>query len=229
MSLTLRASWVVTDIEGTTSSIAFVHETLFPYADRALEGFVARRPDDAEPYLAGARALANAPHLTTAETIALLRQWIAQDRKATPLKALQGLVWAEGYAAGELVGHIYEDAAAGLVRWRQAGVKLAVYSSGSITAQKLIFGHTEFGDLTKLFSAYFDTTTGPKRDAASYRAIAATLDAPAGDILFLSDHPDEIAAATQAGFQVCRVVRDAGLVAPGEVATFDDILLEAKP
>lgn len=222
-----RPRAIVTDIEGTTSSISFVHETLFPYADRHLASFVARNPDLARPHLDEVRQIEGAQHLDDAGCVAVLRRWIAQDRKITPLKALQGLIWAEGYAAGELTGHIYDDAAEALRRWHAAGHALYVYSSGSVAAQKLIYGHSNAGDLTGLFSGWFDTTTGPKLAADSYVAIAAAIGRAPGEVLFLSDHPGEIAAARQAGLATVMVDRADGGPAAGCVASFAAIEPEA--
>lgn len=188
---------ILTDIEGTTSSIAFVHEVLFPYARARLPDWVSKHGGDLDRLL----------RLTDA------------DAKDTGLKDIQGRIWAEGYAAGDLTGHVYPDAAAALRRWHEAGHALYVYSSGSVAAQKLIFGHSNEGDLTPLFSGWFDTTSGPKLEAASYRHIAEAIGEEASDILFLSDNPREIAAARAAGMLAVHVDRDGG----GEAASFDDI------
>jgi enolase-phosphatase E1 len=150
------------------------------------------------------------PDADVDRVIAILLQWIAEDRKATPLKALQGMVWQQGYEAGQLKGHVYPDAVDALKNWHQAGYALYVYSSGSIQAQKLIFGCSEAGDLSTLFSGYFDTTSGPKREEASYRSIASSIGHPAGSILFLSDIVEELDAAHRAGMATCALVRDRG-------------------
>jgi enolase-phosphatase E1 len=205
---------ILTDIEGTTSSIAFVTDVLFPYARARLADFVARNPDRAAPILADVAAAERGDPVLT------LLRWIDEDSKATPLKTLQGMIWAEGYADGTLTGHVYPDAAAALRRWYAAGIPLYVYSSGSVEAQKLIFGHSNEGDLTPLFAGFFDTTTGPKREAASYAAIARAIGLPAADILFLSDAPAEIAAARSAGLRALLVDRDGG---KGDVAGFDEV------
>lgn len=203
---------IVTDIEGTTSSIAFVHEVLFPYARENLPGFVAAH--GAEPAvraeLDAAKREAGDPAMSDEAVVAVLRGWIAEDRKTTSLKALQGMIWAEGYRAGGFQGHIYDDAAAALRQWHSAGKALYVYSSGSVAAQKQIFGHTKFGDLTPLFRGYFDTTTGPKKEPDSYRKIAQAIGVVVQRVLFLSDSTDEIAAARTAGLQTVQLRR------PGE-------------
>jgi enolase-phosphatase E1 len=205
---------ILTDIEGTTSSIAFVAETLFPYARERLPAFVAAHPDEVAPILAEVMAI------EPGDPVATLLRGIDEDRKATPLKTLQGMIWADGYREGAFTGHIYADAAAALRRWHEAGIRLYVFSSGSVAAQKLLFGHSDAGDLTALFSGYFDTVTGPKREAPSYRAIAASIGFEPGDILFLSDTREEIAAAREAGMQALLIDRAGGA---GDIANFGDI------
>lgn len=197
---------ILTDIEGTTSSIAFVHDVLFPYARARLADYVAAHRDEVASVLADIRA--SEGDLSEADCIARLIDWMDQDAKIGPLKALQGMIWADGYRDGALKGHIYPDAVAGLRRWHAMGITLAVYSSGSVPAQKLLFGHSEAGDLTPLFSGWFDTGVGGKKESASYRAIAEALALPAGDILFLSDVPAELDAAREAGLAITLLARD---------------------
>ncbi len=202
---------IVTDIEGTTSTIAFVKDVLFPYADEHLDAYVAAHRN--EPVVSGAlretAALAGEPGAGDERILTHLHAWIAADRKATPLKTLQGLMWEEGYARGVLRGHVYDDVPAMLRTWRDAGIALFVYSSGSVVAQKVLFANTAFGDLTPLFSAYFDTTIGSKREAASYTAIARETGYTPADILFLSDVDAELDAARTAGMQTARLLRPA--------------------
>ena len=198
---------ILTDIEGTTSSITFVTETLFPYARARMADYVAAHPE----------TVVDVPG---DDPVATLLGWMDVDAKETPLKALQGLIWGEGYADGTLRGHIYPDAVAALRRWHAAGLALYVFSSGSIAAQKLIFGHSIAGDLTPLFSGYFDTTTGPKRAAASYAKIADAIGLSVGDILFLSDTPAEIAAARDAGMAALLIDRDGNA---GDISSFDEV------
>ncbi|MBX9814796.1 MAG: acireductone synthase [Sphingomonas sp.] len=205
---------ILTDIEGTTSSIDFVARTLFPYARERLADYCAAHAEQVAPILAEVAAA------EPGDPIATLRRWIDEDRKATPLKELQGLIWADGYASGAFRGHVYADAVAGLRRWHAAGLALHVFSSGSVAAQKLLFGHSEAGDLTPLFSGYFDTKTGPKREARSYRAIAAAIGAAPEAVLFLSDTPEEVGAAREAGMRALRVDREGGA---GDVANFDAV------
>jgi enolase-phosphatase E1 len=201
---------IVTDIEGTTSSIDFVHQTLFPYARAHLRGFLRdHASDDAvKAVLAEVEAIEQRA-LSHVEAATVLERWIDEDRKVTPLKALQGMIWKVGYEAGELKGHVYPDTPPALRRWHAAGRKLYVYSSGSVEAQKLIFGHTAYGDLTPLFSGYYDTRVGGKREEASYRAILADIGFPASEVLFLSDVGEELDAARIAGMQTTQLVRDA--------------------
>ena len=206
---------ILTDIEGTTSSIAFVAEVLFPYARAHLADYVAAHVAETAPILAEVAAI------EPGDPVATLTRWIDEDRKATPLKTLQGMIWADGYAAGAFTGHLYADAVAGLRRWHAAGVKLYVFSSGSVAAQELLFGHSDAGDLTALFSGYFDTTTGPKRDAASYAMIAAAIGGEASAVLFLSDTPEEVAAARGAGMDA-RLIDRAGDDG-GDIASFDEV------
>jgi enolase-phosphatase E1 len=139
---------------------------------------------------------------------AVLEKWIDEDRKATPLKALQGMVWRQGYESGELKGHVYDDTPPFLRKWHDRGLKLYVYSSGSVEAQKLIFGHTAHGDLTPLFSGYFDTRVGAKREAQSYKAILRETGLSGPDLLFLSDVGEELDAARAAGLKTCQLLRD---------------------
>ena len=197
---------VICDIEGTTSAIAFVKETLFPFAERALDGFL--RAHGAEPAVATVldQVRALAPGQDPAEA---LRGWMARDEKVTPLKALQGMIWRQGFESGVIRGHLWPDVAPCLRAWARAGVVLRIYSSGSVEAQELLFGHSEAGDLTPLLSGFDDTRTGPKREAASYAAIARAAGLPPGEILFLSDVAEELDAAAAAGMRVCQLVREA--------------------
>ena len=222
---------ILTDIEGTTSAISFVHETLFPYARQHLGDFLKSHASDpaVREQLDMVSAEVGTP-LCLDMAIQTLCDWIDSDKKATPLKALQGMIWAQGYASGELKGHVYADAVEALRGWQAQGLKLYIYSSGSVQAQKLIFGHTDVGDLRPLFSGYFDTRMGHKREASSYSAIADEIKLPAQSILFLSDVEAELDAAKQAGMQTCQLVRP-GEAEPGtrhqRAADFSEITLEA--
>lgn len=201
---------VVTDIEGTTTPLAFVREVLFPYARKRLRQFVKEHDDDPQvaAALAEARELGGVGNAGTDATADLLLSWMDEDRKAGPLKLLQGLIWRQGYEEGALKGEIYEDAAALLEQWHERGLRLFVYSSGSEEAQRLIFGRSDKGDLAKLFEGFFDTRIGAKVDVASYAAIAREAGLAAGEMLFLSDHEGEVAAALGAGMKAVRIDRD---------------------
>ena len=206
---------ILTDIEGTTSAVSFVFDVLVPYAAKHLPEFVrqnAGRADVAEQ-LDAVRRDSDEPQADVERVIEILLGWIAEDRKATPLKAIQGMVWEQGYQAGQLKGHVYPDAVDALKRWHQDGFQLFVYSSGSIQAQKLIFGCSEAGDLSPLFSGYFDTTSGPKREAQSYQRITQAIGVAAGEILFLSDIVEELDAARTAGMATCGLAREGGELA----------------
>lgn len=200
---------IVLDIEGTTTDIAFVKNTLFPYAEERLQAFMAELASTAEgqAILAQVRAEVGDAALSVDDCIDQLLAWARADQKVTPLKAVQGMIWEEGYRTKAYYSHVYDDAAAHIQEWHRRGVPLYIYSSGSIAAQKLLFTHTIVGNLTPCFSGYFDTTTGPKVEAGSYTNIAHELKVPPENLLFLSDHPGELAAAQQAGWQVCAVQR----------------------
>jgi enolase-phosphatase E1 len=199
---------ILTDIEGTTSSISFVKDVLFPYARRALPGFV-REHGQASEVRRWLDAVATEHGAVCSDEVIveILQGWIDEDRKHTALKALQGLIWSDGYRGADFTAHIYPDAAAALRDWHAAGLPLAVYSSGSVPAQKLFFGHTDAGDLTSLFEGWFDTEVGHKREAGSYTEIARRLGRLPEDILFLSDVVEELDAAREAGLRTVLVDR----------------------
>ena len=194
---------ILTDIEGTTSSISFVKDVLFPYARAKLPAFVREHGHDPEVrrWLDAVAVEISASACQDAVIVETLQGWIDEDRKHTALKALQGMVWQAGYREGDFTAPLYPDVAPALRAWHAAGHTLAVYSSGSVPAQKLLFAHTDAGDLTPLFSGFFDTEVGGKREAASYRVIAAKLARQPGDILFLSDVVAELDAARDAGLR----------------------------
>ena len=204
---------ILTDIEGTTSSISFVKDVLFPYARNALPAFVREHGDrdDVRKWLDAVAieygAIDRGVALGDDALVEILQQMINEDRKHTALKALQGMIWGEGYSSADFTAHIYPDAAAALRDWHAAGYPLAVYSSGSVPAQKLFFGHTDAGDLTALFGSWFDTEVGHKRDADSYREIAHRLGRSADDIVFLSDVVEELDAARDAGMRTVLIDR----------------------
>jgi len=218
---------IITDIEGTTSSLSFVKDVLFPYARAHMAEFVrANRADPAvQQQLTEVASMAGGP-LGDEAAIAQLIRWIDEDKKITPLKALQGMIWERGYHDGDFKGHLYADAHQHLQRWHQQGLALYIFSSGSVKAQKLLFAHTEYGDLTPLFSGYFDTTTGAKREARAYRTIAQQIGLPPKDILFLSDIEEELDAAAEAGMQTTQLVREGAPRGAGRhraVSSFEQI------
>lgn len=219
---------IVTDIEGTTSDIAFVHKVLFPYARQRMAAFLRQEQQTPEvvEQINAVRELTG-KELSLEEVIATLIQWIDEDKKITPLKALQGMIWQHGYEQGDFTGHVYDDAVANLHAWQQQGVQLYVFSSGSVKAQKLLFAHSDAGDLTPLFSGYFDTNIGAKREQAAYDAILAALQRPAAEVMFLSDIVEELNAAHAAGMRTVLLDRDHTREPAGHavVESFDSIAL----
>lgn len=222
---------ILTDIEGTTSSLSFVKDVLFPYAAERLPDFVRAERD--QPRVARlieeARSEAGGA-LDDEGLIAQMLDWIATDRKVTPLKALQGLIWEQGYARGDFTAHVYPDAVRCLHDWHAAGIRLYVYSSGSVHAQRLLFGHTGYGDLTPLFADFFDTRVGGKREPASYAAIAARIGLAPAEILFLSDICEELDAARAAGMATSGLRREGLSGDLGDHQTVEDFsALEVPP
>ncbi|KXV78980.1 acireductone synthase [Acetobacter cerevisiae] len=199
------------DIEGTTAPVSFVHQVLFPYARTHLPKLVAEQAHDPVVHEQLEEIARLAPGVPPMEQ---LTRWMDEDAKVGPLKALQGIVWGQGYQRGELIASLYPDVVPALEAWSRAGLTLAVYSSGSEPAQKLIYGHTQQGDVTPLFSRFFDLRVGGKKDAKSYRNILLETGWKPEDVLFLSDVTAELDAAADAGLQVCQIVRpDDGTVA----------------
>ena len=200
---------ILTDIEGTTSSISFVKDVLFPYARKRLPAYIETHADhpDVQHWLHEAAKEAGYVEASRQEVIELLLRWIDEDRKSTALKALQGMIWKDGYEAGEYRAHMYPEVAARLHAWRGEGLHLYVYSSGSVPAQKLFFRYSDAGDLSHLFSGYFDTETGPKRDSGSYERIAEAIGERPEHILFLSDIVEELDAAAAAGLRTGWLLR----------------------
>jgi enolase-phosphatase E1 len=226
--------FILLDIEGTTTDIAFVHQVLFPYSAQRLAEYVNAHARDPELQ----RCLTQVKETVEAEdqrpigkdeAIDTLLHWIQTDRKHTALKAVQGLIWKMGFEEGHYQGHVYPDVPAALARWRQQGVGLGIYSSGSVQAQQLLFKYSVFGDLTPYFSHYFDTEVGGKKEADSYRNIAQTLGLPSADILFLSDVVAELDAARQACFQVTQLLRSPTLPAGPHPTATDFSSLLATP
>jgi len=199
---------VVVDIEGTISSISFVKDVLFPYSEAHMEEFIKKNINNPE-----VQEVLNqinkevGKNLSLDEAINQLKEWIKEDKKITPLKTIQGLIWEEGYKSGELKSDLYEDAYKKLKEWKEKGIDIYVYSSGSVKAQKLFFSHTQYGDVNYLFSGYFDTNIGSKKESKSYKEIAKQINEIPENILFLSDIEEELDAAKEAGFQTIKVAR----------------------
>lgn len=220
MPLPAGVDAVLLDIEGTTTPISFVHEVLFPFAEKRLDEACRQAPSDPEIE----RALAELRREYDEEDPDIrpefgdgapyARYLMSQDRKSTGLKRLQGLIWQQGYQSGELRAPVFDDVPPALAAWQRHQKRLRIYSSGSVLAQRLLFGHTTHGDLTPYFEAYHDTSTGPKKEAASYRAIAVSYGLEPQRILFLSDVVDELEAATTAGLRAGLLTRPGNPPAP---------------
>jgi enolase-phosphatase E1 len=239
-----RVRVILLDIEGTTTPMGFVYQKLFPYARNAVADFLRAHSADADvradlEALKGLRSAEAAQGLgpppwsddsdeSRLESAVAYVHWLMdRDSKATALKSLQGRIWAEGYRSGQLRGEVYPDVPAAFARWRRRGLEICIYSSGSIAAQKFLFGHSVAGDLTPNLRAYFDTTTGPKQGVDSYRQIASALGTPPGAILFLSDSVAELEAARAAGVATGLCLRE-GTSKPVSAAhpairTFDEV------
>lgn len=201
---------VVLDIEGTTSSTDFVYSTLFPYARARYAAYLEQHGADSRTrqLVAEIRHALDEPAADEPRVVDALQAWTDSDAKVTPLKTLQGWIWREGFERGDLTAHFFRDVVPALRAWHDAGIALAVYSSGSVEAQRAWFGHSAEGDLLGLVDAHFDTANaGPKREPASYRKIAAALDRPAEELLFLSDTRAELDAARAAGWRTVGVRR----------------------
>lgn len=219
---------IVTDIEGTTTSVSFVYEVLFPYfrkhanewASNTSEAFIDLLKETQDwVWLEEAQRVTD-----TKDIIQKLIDWSLVDRKIGVLKNFQGMVWAQGYQNGEIQGHVYPDVKPALTRWKAQGISLAVFSSGSVVAQKLLFGYSKDGDLNPFFSANFDTQTGMKKEKATYSLIAKHLNVAPMEVLFLSDIVAELEAASSAGMRTLQLVRPGTLAAwPHCVSSFEEI------
>lgn len=234
-SMTFAGRAILLDVEGTTSAVAYVYEVMFPFARRGIGPYLAKHWEDAAlaPVKDQFASDAGGKPFTTPEAMhAEAIRLMDNDVKATGLKQLQGLVWEAGFRSGELEAHVFDDVPSAFADWRDAGLDLRIYSSGSIHAQKLFFGHTAAGDLLPHLSGHYDTTTGPKRDAASYTAIAKDWGIAPNEILFLSDVTEELDAAREAAMQTALVSRPGNApptpVDPPhpEISSFDDIKLK---
>lgn len=203
--------WILTDIEGTTTDVAFVYNTLFPYFLDNLERLAHDTSPDVDAVLRQTADFLEAETgevgLNRIQLLNRLRIWAREDRKVTPLKELQGIVWKEGFESGALQGHVYPEVKGALIRWSQKGISMAIFSSGSVAAQKLLFQYSTSGDLSAFFKAHFDTNTGMKRDAATYARIADLLSTSPSKVLFLSDIKEELEAASVAGMLTVQLLR----------------------
>lgn len=217
--MNFTGSAILLDIEGTTSSVSFVYDVMFPQVRRELTNFLEQQWDHVDVQLACDQIAKDAGHggveawcgpnamdqreNVEAEVIRLMDS----DVKATGLKQLQGLIWRHGFESGEMQAHVYPDVPARMRAWRETGLDLRIYSSGSIQAQHLFFGHTEVGDLLSMFTGHYDTTIGSKKENTSYEKIAADWGISASEILFVSDVLAELDAAKSASFQTALCVR----------------------
>lgn len=201
---------VLLDIEGTTTDIKFVHNVLFPYSQRHFPDFLKEKEN--EPTVSKIIAEIKSSYLSEnsslEDIIDQINQWITQDQKIPQLKQLQGLIWEDGYIHQEYVGHLYPEVFAKLTEWKERGLKLYIYSSGSVKAQKLLFAHTAEGDLTHLFDDYFDTQVGHKKEPQSYLNILKSIQQNPHEVVFLSDNPEELDAAQVAGIKTYHLNRD---------------------
>jgi enolase-phosphatase E1 len=223
---------ILTDIEGTTTSIDFVHQELFPYSHLKLSSFV--RTHHEENFIKDILTETSQTiwheeniHADLEMCITKLLKWIDEDRKHSALKNLQGHIWETGYKNGDIKGHLYPEVKENLLKWKSAGFKLGVYSSGSVKAQELLFAHSVMGDIKSLFSFFFDTKVGHKRETQSYQTIAKMTQLNPQEILFLSDIKEELDAAKSAKFKTIQLVRKSDVII-GEhptVKSFNDILI----
>lgn len=238
-----EANCILLDIEGTTTPIDFVYQVLFPFARTHVKNFLLQhwmtagvqedlaglrkeRAADAEQGLTPPVIGAGSEEAQIESAVAYVQWLMDQDRKSTPLKSLQGRIWEEGYRSGELLSQVFDDVPPAMERWHKQGRRVCIYSSGSVLAQKLLFGFTVAGDLRPLINGYFDTAVGAKQEAESYRRIAAALQQPPEEILFVSDVVAELDAAQTAGLQVVLSLRPGNRPQPSNsynaVHTFDE-------
>ncbi|MFE2488830.1 acireductone synthase [Streptomyces mirabilis] len=234
MTLRFDVDAVVLDIEGTTSATGFVVDVLYPYSRSRFGALLSERSGDPAVARATAqvRELIAEPDADAARVEKALNGWLDEDRKATPLKTLQGIIWSEGFARGDLVSHFYEDVVPALRAWHAAGVRLHVYSSGSVAAQRAWFRSSPEGNLLPLVEGLYDTeNAGPKQEPASYETIAAALGTAPDRLLFLSDRPGELDAARAAGWRTVGVRRpgepyyEQGVGDHPQAGTFDEITI----
>lgn len=226
-----KTHFILTDIEGTTSSISFVIETLFPYFRKNIDKLKdLKEKDEVLAAFEQTKVIVSENGdielMNDEQIIDQLLKWSIEDKKITPLKTLQGILWEEGYISGELKGHVYSDVKPNLLKWKNQGIQLGVFSSGSVAAQKLIFKYSEDGDLSPFFSFYFDTKTGGKRETETYVKISKEIQIAPENILFLSDILEELEAAEKAGYKTIQLVREGSKASwHDSVADFDAIKL----
>ena len=227
----IDCDYILMDIEGTTSSISFVKDVLFPYFLLNIDNINKLSNIKEVKYAFGqvlriVKREENRDITTSEEVIFQLKKWCEQDLKITPLKTLQGILWQKGYQNGELLGHVYDDVPVMLENWNLLGKKMGIFSSGSVNAQKLLFSHSVKGNLSTYFSNYFDTNIGSKRDSDTYSLITKQLALPSNRILFLSDVIEELAAADMAGMKTIQITREGNLQSwPQSVSDFSEIIL----
>lgn len=212
----IDCDYILTDIEGTTTSISFVQDVLFPYFLSHINEIYLLSDMNEVKYIFGkvmriVKKEENKNITTSEEVIEQLKIWCKEDRKITPLKTLQGILWQKGYQTGELYGHVYDDVPIMLNNWELLGKKIGVFSSGSAVAQKLLFSYSTKGDLSTYFSHYFDTNIGHKRDTDTYSLIANEISLPSNRILFLSDVMEELEAADKAGMKTIQIRREGNI------------------
>jgi enolase-phosphatase E1 len=228
---------ILLDVEGTTSSISFVYDVLFEHAKQHVASFLqTHREDPSVLELACGITAAAGTRLAVTEIAAdppraalAAIELMNRDVKDTSLKTLQGMIWRQGFESGQIVSHVYDDVPPALCRWRDSGIDVRIYSSGSVEAQRLFFGHTSAGDLTSCLQGHYDTTTGHKREASSYERIAADIGVPPRQVLFVSDVGEELDAARAAGMSTALAVRPGNRPAGGTLAhdpiqSFDEIV-----
>ena len=227
----IDCDYILMDIEGTTSSISFVKDILFPYFLSNIDEINKLANIKEVKYAFGqvlriVKKEENKDITTSEEVIKQLKKWCEQDLKITPLKTLQGILWQKGYQNGELLGHVYDDVPISLDKWKENGKKMGVFSSGSVNAQKLLFSHSVKGNLSHFFTHYFDTISGPKRVAETYVLIAKEIALSADRILFLSDVLEELEAADKAGMKTIQIRREDNMqVWKQSAADFSEIVL----
>lgn len=221
---------ILTDIEGTISSLEYVRKVMFPYSKENLRSFMMKHKDE-EIVKKTLEDISTkfGKSVDIEESIKILESWIDNDLKEPILKEIQGYIWEEGFRNGKLKGHIYQDAYRKLIEWKEIGIKIYVFSSGSVKAQKLFFKHTDYGDITNIFSGLFDTKIGSKKDKNSYLRISNEIKLKPPEILFLSDVEDELDASSEAGMKTIKVLRE-GIETPSKhkvVRDFSSISLNS--